>query len=242
MNTPEKSRPVQYLIGGANPLSTSLAADVLPKAKVPNSGVCSNTGVSTCCMHNQSIFKHSSSNVEKKSWYALRTTYGREKKAYEYIIAHGGTAFYPTIIAKRIVEGKKTFVESSRLPNIFFAYGTLEELKEFVYDNYHEETKPLRFYYNVHHNGTEEPMIVPERQMDSLKIICDSGEKDIILLDKNIDKFRNGQRVIVEEGPFAGVEGVVARFCGQQRVGVNIEGAFTIITTYIPKAFLKIVE
>ena len=32
-----------------------------------------------------------------RSWYILRTTYGQEQKAYDYIVDHGGTAYYPKI-------------------------------------------------------------------------------------------------------------------------------------------------
>lgn len=68
-------------------------------------------------------------------WYALRTTYGREKKAYDYMTAKGITAFYPTTNVVKLIKGKRTVVTESRLPNIFFAYGTEEQLQEYVYDN-----------------------------------------------------------------------------------------------------------
>ena len=68
-------------------------------------------------------------------WYAVRTTYGREKKAYDYMTSKGITAFYPTIDTVKLINGKRKVVNESRLPNIFFAYGTEEQLKVFVYDN-----------------------------------------------------------------------------------------------------------
>ncbi|MCM1510970.1 MAG: hypothetical protein NC116_09680 [Clostridium sp.] len=58
-----------------------------------------------------------------------------KKKAYDYIISKGTTAFLPTLTSMKVVDGKRRKVEESRLPNLFFAYGTEEEIKSFVYDN-----------------------------------------------------------------------------------------------------------
>lgn len=49
--------------------------------------------------------------------------------------AKGITAFYPTTEVVKLIKGKRKIVIESRLPNIFFAYGTEEQLKTFVYDN-----------------------------------------------------------------------------------------------------------
>lgn len=49
--------------------------------------------------------------------------------------AKGITAFYPTTSVVKLIKGKRKVVTVSRLPNIFFAYGTEEEVKTFVYDN-----------------------------------------------------------------------------------------------------------
>lgn len=61
-------------------------------------------------------------------WYALRTTYGREKKAYDYLVSQHVTAFYPTLHVVRVKQGKRCHVEESRIPNVFFAYGTEQEI------------------------------------------------------------------------------------------------------------------
>ena len=42
------------------------------------------------------------------------------------------------------------------------------------------------------------------------------------------------------DGKFRGVTGIVARYQGQQRVGVVIDGLLTVVTAYIPSAFLKL--
>ena len=173
-------------------------------------------------------------------WYALRVTYGREKKAYDYLVAHNIESFYPTIKTVKEINGKRRTVEESRLPNIFFAHGTENEIKTFVYDNVN--LPYLRFYYRHFHEGAKigkEPLVVPDNQIESLKIICDSEAEDVIIVPPEIQKFQAGQTVRVIDGVFTGVIGKVARYHGQQRVAIIIDGLLTIASAYVPSAFLE---
>ena len=73
---------------------------------------------------------------------------------------------------------------------------------------------------HIHDEGTERhvPIIVPpDRQMQSLM----------------------GQLVRVIDEMFAGVVGRVARFMGQQRVAIYLEGLLTMTTAYVPNDFLE---
>ena len=177
---------------------------------------------------------------EVPHWYALRVTYGRERKAYEYFVGNHVEAYYPAIKIDKEVNGKRKTVEVSRIPNIFFARGTEEEMKSLVYDN--ENLPYLRFYYRHTHKGArliKEPLIVPDDQMDSLKILCASEAGDVIIVPPENQKFQTGQAVRVIDGVFKGVVGKVARYHGQQRVAIIIEGLLTIASAYVPSAFLE---
>lgn len=172
-------------------------------------------------------------------WYALRVTYGREKKAYDYLVGKHVEAYYPTVTTIKIVDGKRKSVEESRLPNIFFARGTEEEIKSFVYDNVNLPF--LRFYYKHTHTGAriiKTPLIVPDNQIKSLQIICEKEGSDTLVLQEEVTKFKQGEKVKIIEGDFVGVTGIVARYHGQQRVGLVIDGLLTAVTAYIPTAFL----
>lgn len=176
-------------------------------------------------------------------WYALRTTYGRELRAYEYIKSQGGEVFCPTIKKIVLVGKKRKEVLESRLPNILFAYGTEAELTRFVYDNLN--LPYLRFYYRHYHpsaNRNKEPLIIPEKQMQDLLAICKAEDEDIIVVQDEIAKFTKGDVVRITDGRFKGVEGVVARFRGQQRVGIVIKGVGTVVTAYIPNWNLERIE
>ena len=225
--------------GGEFPPCAGLTSNALPEAQSTVSAESSQTGVSTRNAHIASKPK-AQNEVDIPHWYALRTTYGREKKAYDYMITKGITAFYPTTNVVKLIKGKRKVVTESRLPNIFFAYGTEEQLKSFVYDNVNLPF--LRFYYRHVHVGRrieKIPLIVPDYQMDSLKIICAADADNTIVSLGEVPKFEKGQLVKVIDGVFKGVVGRVARWQGQQRVGVVVDQLVTVVTAYVPSAFLE---
>ena len=225
--------------GGEFPPCAGLTSNALPEARSDVSAESSQTGVSTRNALLATKTKHPQKE-ELPHWYALRCTYGREKTAYDYMVAKGVTAFYPTTSVVKLIKGKRKIVTESRLPNIFFAYGTEEEIKTYVYDNVNLPF--LRFYYRHVHIGRrieKIPMIVPDYQMDSLKIICAADADNTIVSLGEVPKFEKGQLVKVTDGAFKGVIGRVARWQGQQRVGVVVEDFVTVVTAYVPSAFLK---
>ena len=253
--------------GGETPPCTGLTPDALPEVQESVLAENSQTGVSTRnalsgtdnkpseetkptlaiprCEGGKVNDSTTPKTIKRKPkdlphWYALRVTYGREKKAYDYLVGKHVEAYYPTITTIKIVDGKRKSVEESRLPNIFFARGTEKEIKSFVYDN--TNLPYLRFYYRHVHQGiriVKEPLIIPDCQIESLKIVCDSQAEDIIIVSSDVKKFEAGQTVRVIAGAFKGVVGKVARYQGQQRVAVIIEGMLTIASAYVPSAFLE---
>lgn len=225
--------------GGEFPPCAGLTSNALPEAQSTVSAESLQTGVST---KNALLATKPKAPREADTphWYALRTTYGREKKAYDYLTAKGITAFYPTTNVVKLIKGKRKVVTESRLPNIFFAYGTEAQLKEYVFDNVNLPF--LRFYYRHIHEGNtikKTPLIVPDNQMESLKIICAADADNTFVSLVKVPKFEKGQLVKVTDGAFKGVTGRVARWQGQQRVGVVVDDLVTVVTAYIPSAFLE---
>ncbi|WP_278910000.1 UpxY family transcription antiterminator [Leyella stercorea] len=229
---------------GANlsPQSAGLTSNALPEVQKSIKPTNLQTGVSTNNVQSRTSVDTNKATKDKPHWYALRTTYGREKKAYTYLTSKNVVAFYPTLKSIKIVDGKHITIEGSRIPNIFFAYGTYEELKTFVYDNIN--LPYLRFYYRHTHVGNKivkTPLVIPDNQMNSLKIICAADSDDIVASTEEVEKFKSGQKVRIIEGKFAGVTGIVARYQSQQRVGIVIDGLLTVCTAYVPSAFLDVV-
>ena len=232
---------VKFTVGDKqSPQSAGLISNALPEVQEPIKPTNSQTGVSTNNVQSRASITTNRNTTDVPHWYALRTTYGRERKAYDYLVAHGVEAYLPLLKSVKMVDGKRTTVEESRIPNIFFARGTEDELKTFVYDNVN--LPYLRFYYRHIHVGNKivkTPLIVPNSQMNSLQIICAADSDDIVASTEVVEKFKSGQKVRITEGKFAGVVGMVARYQSQQRVGIIIEGFLTICTAYVPCAFLE---
>ena len=223
---------------------TGLTPDALPEVQEPVWAENLQSGVSTRNALSGSTLKTIKRKPKDGShWYALRVTYGREKKVYDYLFGKHVEAYYPTIKTVKEVDGKRKTVEESRLPNILFARGTEEEIKSFVYDNVN--LPHLRFYYRHFHEGArliKEPLIVPDYQIEGLKIICASEAEDVVIVPQAIQKFQTGQTVRVIDGVFTGVIGKVARYHGQQRVAIFIDGLLTIASAYVPSAFLEVIK
>ena len=234
--------------GGETPPCTGLNPDALLEVPEPVTAENLQSGVSTRNALSGTDGKTSLKTIKRKPkevrhWYALRVTYGREKKAYEYLVGKNVEAYYPTIKTVKEVDGKRKTVEESRLPNIFFARGTEEEIKSFVYDN--ANLPHLRFYYRHTYEGAQlvkEPLIVPDYQIEGLKIICASESEKTIIVPSVIQKFQAGQTVCVIDGAFKGLIGKVARYQGQQRVAIIIDGLLTIASAYVPSAFLEKIQ
>ena len=229
-------------IGDADltPPCAGLTTNALPEVQKPTKPTNSQTGVSTSNVRLGTSIATNRKSTDTPHWYALRTTYGREKKAYDYLISKNVVAFYPTLKSIKIIAGKRIAIKESRIPNIFFAYGTEKELKTFVYDNVN--LPYLRFYYrhtHVDNKIVKVPLVVPDNQMNSLKIICAADSDDIIASTEVVEKFKSGQNVRIIDGKFKGVVGVVARYHSQQRVGIIIDGLLTVCTAFVPSAFIE---
>ena len=240
MKVDECTADVRTSVKGDNLPRVGLTSSALPEAQSSSRAESSQTGVSTRNVPSANELPTIKRAKNTPHWYALRTTYGREKKAYDYLVSNNVKAFYPTIKTVKNVEGQRIAVEESRLPNIFFAYGKEDEIKSFVYDNVN--LPYLRFYYRHIHEGarmSKEPLIVPDYQIEGLKIICASQAEDIILELSEIKQFKVGQKVRIIDGVFTGVIGKVARYHGQQRVAIIIDGLLTIASAYVPSAFLE---
>ena len=178
-----------------------------------------------------------------RHWYALRATYGQESKANAYLVSQGVKTYYPTIKAFKMVNNKRKKVTQSCMLNIFFAHGTEDELKAYVYDNVN--LPYLRFYCRRVGIGGDfkyEPLIVPDYQLENLRKVLADQSGGLVIVPDDEHKFDKGATVRVTGGTFKGVVGKVARYCGHQRVAIVVDGLLTIATTYIPSAYLEKID
>ena len=231
-NTDDKITPE----GTSIPPRTGLTPDALPEVQKPIPAENSPTGVST-------HYIQSDKQNPNVHWYALRAAYGQESKCNDYLVRQGVETYYPTIKAFKMVNNKRKKVTQSCMLNIFFARGTEEELKTYVYDNIN--LPYLRFYCRRVGIGDElrhEPLIVPDYQLENLRLVLADQSGGLVVVPNDEHKFDKGATVRVTDGTFKGVVGKVARYCGHQRVAIIIDGIVTIATTYIPSAYLEKID
>ncbi|MBR4327890.1 MAG: KOW motif-containing protein, partial [Bacteroidales bacterium] len=80
------------------------------------------------------------------------------------------------------------------------------------------------------------------RQMESFKIIVESGNENILVRQNEMPDFVTGDSVVVIGGPFAGVEGVVMKYKHQKRVFVELQGVGRYATAYVPGAWIRRID
>ena len=218
------------------PPRTGLTPDALPEVQKPIPAENSPTGVST-------HYIQSDKQNPNVHWYALRAAYGQESKCNDYLVRQGVETYYPTIKAFKMVNNKRKKVTQSCMLNIFFARGSEEDLRTYVYDNIN--LPYLRFYCRRVGIGDDlryEPVIVPDYQLENLRKVLADQSGGLVVVPADEHKFDNGAKVRVTGGSFKGIVGTVARYCGHQRVAIVVDNILTIATTYIPSRYLEKID
>ena len=209
--------------GEAKPPSVRLAPDAYPEAKSSKTG--------------ESVRYVPDPN---KSWFVFRATRGREGKASDYLVEDGTYTYIAQKYVEKYVRGKKKRFLQTLIPNLVFAYTTEEKAEEYV--NYTPDLSYLSYYYNHFEEDADKknpPLTISLKEMERyIKTTCNKN-KHLLFVDTSQVHYKSGENVKVVEGPFAGVEGKVARISGQQRVVISLSKIGLISTAYIPTAFIQ---
>ncbi|MBP3789166.1 MAG: UpxY family transcription antiterminator [Prevotella sp.] len=175
-----------------------------------------------------------------KHWYVFRASYGREDKAFDYIVADGTFAYIAKRYVRKSVNGKQKKVLETLIPNLLFVYTTDEKASEYI-----ENTPPISFlsyYYNhfrLDEHQKNPPLTISRKEMENFIIATCNKSEHLKFVDESQCHFKGGETVMVIDGLFKGTEGRVARVSGQQRVVVSLSNVGLISTAYIPTAFLR---
>ena len=177
-----------------------------------------------------------------KQWFVLRASYGRALKAADVLTSDGTFTYTPMHTVKRKEAEKQVFVREPLLPSLVFAYTTADQAKNYVEGI--RDMNYLTFYYDHFRevNGKNPPLVVDDHDMEVFIRATLPLNEHIRIVDDAHLRFKSDERVIVTDGIFKGVEGRVARIAGQQRVAVTVKGVCTIVTAYVPTAFLQKLE
>jgi len=189
--------------------------------------------------------------LREKYWFPIRATHRRAQLVYNKLVDLHDDKFEPYLpFVKRIEYSNDDFNNPTQYiceepldSGLLFLRTTLADYKVLL--KCAGSFPGLTPYYNhffVNEFGKNEFLIVPDRQMESFKIIVESGSENIIVDQHHIPEVIEGDHVIVVGGIFAGVEGIVMKYKHQKRVFVQIPGLGSFGTAYIPKAWLRKIE
>ena len=162
-------------------------------------------------------------------WFVLRVSYSRELKIKEKLDGMGVRSFVPMIWRTRTVDGKSEKKLVPAVGNLCFAYWTRQELDAFIKS--YGETSPVHYYWD-RINGC--PLTVPSKAMEDFIRVAGTMDEDLIYITEISQKLREGQKVRIMSGSFAGVEGRVVRIKKSRRIMVEIPGMLAVASTYVP--------
>ncbi len=151
-------------------------------------------------------------NIDKlvRSWYVLHT-----KSRFENVVNEGLTKksieiFLPKVKVRSKRRDRKAMIQVPLFPGYVFVKTDL---------NPYEHIEIVKTVGAVRMIGNKDgPVAVPEVNIESLKIMV-AGNNSVT----TGRRFRKGDRVMVVDGPFAGVTGTFIRYKGKKRVVVYIE-------------------
>ena len=210
--------------GQANPPSVRVTPDTIPEA------VSALTGVSVEYVP-----------APNKKWYVFRASYGREDKAFDYIVADGTYAYIAKRYTRKTVNGKQKKVLEALIPNLLFVYTTDAKASEYIKNT--PPTSFLSYYYNhfrLDENQKNPPLTISNEEMENFIIATCNQSEHLKFVTESQCHFKGGETVMVIDGLFKGTEGRVARVSGQQRVVLSLSNVGLISTAYIPTAFLRV--
>jgi transcription antitermination factor NusG len=130
------------------------------------------------------------------NWYALYTKCHHERRVAKILTFESFNVFFPTrkVLSRR--RDRRKILEMPLLPNYLFVHSPSEYLGRVL-------TIP-GVAYILGSNGTVTP--VPDDEVASLRILVDS-EAGVA----PYPYLRAGERIVIKEGPFKGVTGVLLR-------------------------------
>lgn len=181
-------------------------------------------------------------------WFPIRATYHRAQKVYDRLASlnDGSLELYFPML-HRVVDGDGGPSQRIRKEpldkGLLFLRSTERGFRALLeYPSLVPGMTPYYNHFSTNSLGKNEFLTVPDRQMESFRIIVESRNRDILVRQSEMPKIIAGDHVVVTDGPFAGVEGVVMKIKHQKRVVVQIQGVGCYATAYVPEAFLKKIE
>lgn len=149
---------------------------------------------------------------QEKSWYTLLTRSRFETAVFKNIQKKSIEVFLPKIKKRSGRKDRRKMIDVPLFPGYLFVNLSLDP---------HEHLSVLKSMGAVRLLGySSGPVPVPSPQIESLKIITQSG---FDVISGSINTLKHGEKMLVIRGPFSGITGEFFRYKGQDRVIIKIE-------------------
>ena len=184
-----------------------------------------------------------------KQWFVLRASYGRALRAAQFILNDGTTAWLPQKTIRTFKTTTKGGIPQRQLimvpvlANLLFVYATPQTADRYVRDT--PQLHYLSYYYNhfrLNPAGLNPPLTVNYNDMINFIRFMQVSNNNTFLVDPQYVRFKANDPVRITYGDFQGIEGRVVRYAGQQRVALTLQGLCTVLTAYIPTAFIEKID
>ena len=174
--------------------------------------------------------------AEKKIfWYPLRVFFGRADLVRRTFDEADLESFYPMRLVEKPTKEGLRFVEEPLVRSLMFVKTDPETLREL-------RVKLHGTIATYHDRVAQGPLVVPEKQMDQFKELCQLKDSGLEYLGDDQPKYHTGDRVRVIEGIFKGFEGHIKRIRHDRRLIVTVEGVAAFATRFIPPSCLEKIE
>lgn len=173
------------------------------------------------------------------SWYALRVSYSRVLKIQSELQGMGVRTFVPMMWKRCPVKSDMTKLQKKLVPavsNLCFVQWTQADVERYIQG--YGDKSPVHFYWD---RTSSSRLVVPDKAMEDFIKVSSSMDEDLIYITEISEKLREGQTVMVKNGPFKGVEGKVVRIRKSRRVLVELPGMLAVATTFVSPADLEII-
>lgn len=183
-------------------------------------------------------------NVDKNAlhWFPMRVTYGRELMVHQFLDKQGIENFLP--VRKQMVLDGNTLTKNDipYISNLIFIHDTMNNILKLKHGT--KEGDILRFmtYRPTDTQENREIITVPERQMNSFILVCQSKSEDYEFLTTSELQGKTQASVKIISGPFKGVEGVIKRVHNIKHVVVEIPLIGGVCINFVPKMNLELAK
>lgn len=164
-------------------------------------------------------------STEKGKWYLIMSKPNKDSYAEEQLTNQDYRVYRPLISRKKRIRGKMKEVIESLFPRYLFVL-----LKEGVDD--WSSIRSTRGVLSIVRFGAD-PAVVPNGLIQLLK----QNEETSVSVAIELDHFKHGEKIIIEDGPFVGLEAVFENYKSEERVIVllNILNNITMVNLSLSK-------